>query len=157
MFPSFQLSNFPMWCSRFDCFYFIFILLSFDTWEPLHRMFWFVLCACLDICLCVCVCLFKCVIVTMAFDKLLPAIDHELQFVYARFDFCRMRCASNQLTLNHLSEDKSSASQAVKPNYCAHSSMFCTEVDCTHIQCVWARVHPNHTQSCVHPRIINYV
>lgn len=65
-FPLFSCPIFDVMLS-FHCFYFIFILLSFDTWKPLHRMFWF--------------CKF-CMCVTMAFD------DGELCFDWSWIAIC---------------------------------------------------------------------
>lgn len=65
-FPLFSCPIFDVMLS-FHCFYFIFILLSFDTWKPLHRMFWF--------------CKF-CMCVTMAFE------DGELCFDWSWIAIC---------------------------------------------------------------------
>lgn len=114
-----------MWCCRFI----VFISFLFCYLSTLKNLF--IVCS-------------GCVLCDDGIQRGSSSIDHELQFVYARFDFAK--CDAREREIEWASEPR--ASQAVKPNYCAHSSIFAAEVDCT--------AH-TRTQSYVHRRIINYV
>lgn len=179
MFPSFQLSNFSDVMLLGSIVFVSFLFGYLSTLESLfivcsHSFLSQMYCCSMYLYMWLCLWLWWWRSTNFAFYF---SIDHELQFVYARIDFTEM-CDAGRNQHQHWFSSEPCRRTGKRANRTPYRCMFQKEYIGASQHKLWNRItvlvraclvssyiahtparapHPNHTQSCVHRRIINYV